>query len=76
MEMIEIKITYDYMYQESIYVKKDELLLCNVVGSEDSVDDWDDYDDEEGNDGCCDDCGCYHGHHPWCGESDEMDDDW
>jgi len=21
------------------------------------------YDDS---DQCCDECGCYHGHHPWC----------
>ena len=31
-------------------------------------------DDIDDSNECCDDCGCYHGHHPWCGESDEQDD--
>lgn len=50
----------------------------HVVNGSASIDDWDYYyddDDEEGNDECCDDCGCYHGHHPWCWESDD-DEDW
>lgn len=34
---------------------------------------WDDNDIDDSNE-CCDDCGCYHGHHPWCDESDEQDD--
>jgi hypothetical protein len=25
-------------------------------------------------DECCDDCGCYHGHHTWCDQSDNIDD--
>ena len=47
----------------------------HVVGSADINNylDDDDWDDEDTN-GCCDDCGCYHGHHPWCGHSDEYDD--
>lgn len=29
---------------------------------------YDDYDpDYDDSDECCDYCGCYHGHHPWCG---------
>ena len=32
------------------------------------------YDDDDDSSECCDDCGCYHGHHPWCGESDEQDE--
>lgn len=29
--------------------------------------------DEDDSHECCDDCGCYHGHHPWCNASDEDD---
>jgi len=39
-----------------------------------NINDYDDtYEDEEDPDyddshECCDECGCYHGHNPWCGE--------
>lgn len=38
------------------------------------VDDF--FDDEEEDDSheCCEDCGCYHGHHPWCDSSEEQND--
>lgn len=29
--------------------------------------------DEDDGQECCDYCGCHHGHHPWCNESDEDD---
>lgn len=47
----------------------------NVNGSA-SIEDWyyEEDDDYEGNDECCDECGCYHGHNPWCSESDEDND--
>ena len=30
--------------------------------------------DEESYNSCCEECGCYHGHHMWCTESEEYDD--
>jgi len=47
-----------------------------VVGSAEPEQYWDDEDDwdDEVSNGCCDDCGCYHGHFRWCGHSDEYDD--
>lgn len=36
--------------------------------------------DPDANDGNCEECGCYHGHHPWCSEYDPSytgdDNDW
>jgi hypothetical protein len=38
--------------------------ICDAFGNAPDEEDPD-YDDSHE---CCDDCGCYHGHHPWCDE--------
>ena len=32
---------------------------------------WFEDDDLHDHDECCEDCGCYHGHNPWCYQSEE-----
>jgi hypothetical protein len=44
----------------------------NLVIPEDDEDYWEEEREYSEDDGCCEECHCYHGHHPWCSESDEV----